>query len=579
MSTVWLHAANLPPFNTSSCAVLERVVMKNRILPSGIPDQIIKTVVPHLFVLIIAGSSASAATPEQIQWGQRLFTQEFKAEPLGENGDGLGPVFNHRSCVACHHSGGVGGAGDHRFNARTFSVSSLRFNGQQTNKSLVQTLKAVAPGLVSSDDSMINSFSIHRRGGSPAFDLMRQRTMAVFNPHWADDAWITSDAVHAEAAPQTISDSTGALSMIAHIHARNTTALFGSGLIDMVPDSVILQQVKTQQRHPEIQGRPATLADGRIGKFGWRANFATLAEFTENACANELGLQSKFLAQPADVTHPSYVNLKRDIENDAIVAMVSFVAALPAPTQSPAQDSNHRNEIAIGEKRFNAIGCSVCHVANLGPAKGIYSDLLLHDMGSSSHDYNEAPPYRKHIEIDYEPVALTSVPYYGKVQRIPIRPDSADRPRRSREFRFEASRRSSHTVKEPVRVGQNDVVTEDISVPLQVKQFSNENLIRVVLQRMSIAVVTPTNVTQEWRTAPLWGLRDSAPYMHDGRAETVLEAISMHDGESQRTRNRFFSLPYENQQAILAFLETFVAPQSGVIPAPIDFTRHHLTAN
>ena len=44
--------------------------------------------------------------------------------------------------------------------------------------------------------------------------------------------------------------------------------------------------------------------------------------------------------------------------------------------------------------------------------------------------------------------------------------------------------------------------------------------------------VESTNYAQEWRTPPLWGVRDSAPYMHDGRAETLLEAISMHDGEA-----------------------------------------------
>jgi hypothetical protein len=43
----------------------------------------------------------------------------------------------------------------------------------------------------------------------------------------------------------------------------------------------------------------------------------------------------------------------------------------------------------------------------------------------------------------------------------------------------------------------------------------------------------PTNLAQEWRTPPLWGLSDSAPYLHDGRAETVLEAIAQHGGEAE----------------------------------------------
>ncbi len=72
----------------------------------------------------------------------------------------------------------------------------------------------------------------------------------------------------------------------------------------------------------------------------------------------------------------------------------------------------------------------------------------------------------------------------------------------------------------------------------------------------------PTNFNQEWRTPPLWGLRDSAPYMHDGRAETVLESIAMHDGEAAGSRDRFLQLSLADRQAVLAFLDTLVAPPS-----------------
>src|SRR5262245_10392306 len=43
-------------------------------------------------------------------------------EPLATGGDGLGPVFNASSCVACQHQGGVGGSGGLRHNATTFVV-------------------------------------------------------------------------------------------------------------------------------------------------------------------------------------------------------------------------------------------------------------------------------------------------------------------------------------------------------------------------------------------------------------------------------------------------------------------------
>src|SRR5262245_11590931 len=59
------------------------------------------------------GPSASA---EEKAEGRVLFAREWTvADPMA-HGDGLGPVFNDRSCVACHFQGGVGGGGDNDHN-------------------------------------------------------------------------------------------------------------------------------------------------------------------------------------------------------------------------------------------------------------------------------------------------------------------------------------------------------------------------------------------------------------------------------------------------------------------------------
>jgi cytochrome c peroxidase len=76
----------------------------------------------------------------------------------------------------------------------------------------------------------------------------------------------------------------------------------------------------------------------------------------------------------------------------------------------------------------------------------------------------------------------------------------------------------------------------------------------------------PTRFNQEWRTPPLWGVADSAPYMHDGRAETLLESITMHDGEASGTRDRFLNLSLSDRHALIAFLETLVAPSNAPQP-------------
>jgi hypothetical protein len=63
-------------------------------------------------------------------------------------------------------------------------------------------------------------------------------------------------------------------------------------------------------------------------------------------------------------------------------------------------------------------------------------------------------------------------------------------------------------------------------------------------------------------TARLWGVADTAPYMHDGRASTLTEAIHYHGGEARDARARFFALPDDDRAALLAFLRTLRTPTS-----------------
>ena len=67
----------------------------------------------------------------------------------------------------------------------------------------------------------------------------------------------------------------------------------------------------------------------------------------------------------------------------------------------------------------------------------------------------------------------------------------------------------------------------------------------------------------EWRTTPLWGVGLAARsqggtpfYMHDGRARTLRDAIRLHGGEGARSRSAFDALPREQQERLLAFLES-----------------------
>jgi len=148
---------------------------------------------------------------------------------------------------------------------------------------------------------------------------------------------------------------------------------------------------------------------------------------------------------------------------------------------------------------FGRIGCVSCHSAKLGAVEGLFSDLLLHDMGADTGD---------------------SGSYNG---------------------------------------GDPDESTEE---PL------NPKLTSPVFVALSKAPATPRGATRtEWRTPPLWGLRDSGPYLHDGRAQTIDQAVSFHGGQGAASAHRYFELTPRERLQVDAFLKSLVAPTTEIARA------------
>jgi CxxC motif-containing protein (DUF1111 family) len=59
----------------------------------------------------------------------------------------------------------------------------------------------------------------------------------------------------------------------------------------------------------------------------------------------------------------------------------------------------------------------------------------------------------------------------------------------------------------------------------------------------------------DFRTQPLWGISLMAPYLHDGRASTLLDAIELHGGEATTSRNLFLGLTQTQRDQLIVFLE------------------------
>jgi CxxC motif-containing protein (DUF1111 family) len=74
----------------------------------------------------------------------------------------------------------------------------------------------------------------------------------------------------------------------------------------------------------------------------------------------------------------------------------------------------------------------------------------------------------------------------------------------------------------------------------------------------------------EWKTPPLWGVADSAPYFHDGGSPTLEAAILRHRADAAGVTTSFENLPGQDKAALIAFLNTLKAPAEA---KPVDVKK------
>lgn len=510
--------------------------------------------------------------------GRELFLREWVAnDSRSHGGDGLGPVFNDSSCVACHNLGGTGGAGPANKNVDIVSAFRSPQAGRQGNSAPSVGLHDVLGALVGSrrlsrkmaDASATAASSKDQKEDfeklallHPGFRTSRSVVLHRFGTKVDYDEWRTdlfgNDAQRSEdddddfkkprASEQTTAQAVtrGGSSQnrnrartkeqtvemerqrVAHgadrgfrsipgfggpqsvqkgnfalvTSQRNTTALFGAGLIDSIPDKAI--EAAAAEKHvgfPQVKGRVARLADGKIGRFGWKAQKASLYEFAMTACAVELGLNVPDHVQAGLAYDPEYKAPGFDMDKRECDGLVMFLKKIPAPVELKQPTPAESKYAHGGRELFSSIGCAACHAPKLAEVAGIYSDLLLHDMGPELGDTGS----------------------YGAFV-----PGSA---------------------------------TDDITEPIP-------ELTAMHAHPGGSSGKQPKGATrQEWRTPPLWGVRDSGPYLHDGRAETLEQAIALHAGEAHGSSQKFFQLPRAKRQQMIAFLKTLVAPEQ-VAAAP-----------
>ena len=179
---------------------------------------------------------------------------------------------------------------------------------------------------------------------------------------------------------------------------RTTPSILGFGLLDAVPEAEILARADPDDRDGDgISGRPNMAPNGLVGRFGRKAQTATLREFNATAFVMEMGItnpesdvEQTVDGQPLPLgVDPTPDPELSQADLDATIAFVRFLAP-PAPQGMTVA-------IAASRQRFIQIGCAGCHVPYLktgpNPVKALsdqtvpaFTDLLLHDMGPALAD-------------------------------------------------------------------------------------------------------------------------------------------------------------------------------------------------
>jgi CxxC motif-containing protein (DUF1111 family) len=421
-----------------------------------------------------AGGALPGLTSDEAQFFQDGLTRFQDVEVVtGGDNNGLGPRFNSNQCSSCHLQPTVGGSSPTP-NPLT-AVATL--NGARnmlpwfiTNNGPIREPRFKRNPNGTPDGGVHDLFAITGRTDAPGCSIAQPNFLPAGNP-------ITGQGGNR------------------NIIFRIPTPVFGAGLIEAIPDTSIVKNMKADaslKARLGIAGHPNAIIsgtanrsanDGTITRFGWKAQNKSLLIFAGEAYNVEMGVTNQLFPQERDETPGCVFNATPEdtlnfaaTPNTAVLsdieAFANFMRMLAPPTPAPDTPST-----VNGRAVFIAAGCAACHTPSFTTGKiasgsptipsaalsnqtvNLFSDLLLHRMGE----------------------------------------------------------------------GLGDGITQGSAGP------------------------------DEFRTAPLWGVGQRIFFLHDGRTTNLVEAIEAHrsrGSEANQVIRRFNTLSTKQQQDVINFLRS-----------------------
>ncbi len=292
-------------------------------------------------VVGIPGRPLDGLTEEELG---RFLLGKAVFERLVTPEEGLGPLFNETRCSACHIDPAIGGV-----------------------------------------------------GGPPVLKATRWENGACDLLESAGGTIIQQQATPAlqEALGVTGQEIPDAATHVAHVAS---TPLFGLGLVEAIPE----EEIAVRAAGPEapsngIAGRVGRSADGQMGRFGRKADFASIQDFVDSALLTELGLTTP--------NHPRELSVgggalppgvdpapNPEMEERGIRLLTDYIRFLALPAPERPRTEAVEDTILRGKAVFGEVGCAACHTPSMRTGRSdvaaldrkvvrLYSDLLLHDLG------------------------------------------------------------------------------------------------------------------------------------------------------------------------------------------------------
>jgi CxxC motif-containing protein (DUF1111 family) len=345
-----------------------------------------------------AGSFYTGLTTNQKSIGNRL-TQIFTEVNFVAGGPlvktvGLGPRFNSNSCSSCHAYPAVGGSSPP--NNPLFGIYQL----QGATNTMPYFISSNGPVIVARFP--FKSDGVTPDGGVHQMFTISNRTDAPGCTTMAQPDFTTAQANN-------------------DIIFRQTTPTFGTGLMELIQESDILNNMNsntTVKQSLGITGHPNySDDDGTITRFGWKAQNKSLLYFAGEAYTVEEGVSDEAFPSENDESIasclppfpvPPGTNKTKGVPDDrndtgeAPKAPVNFPGDLERFSLfmrflAPPTPVAPTNSTANGLVQFNTIGCNMCHnnsfttpnssIAALSKVQAnLYSDLLVHHMGPGLAD-------------------------------------------------------------------------------------------------------------------------------------------------------------------------------------------------